>query len=128
MSQPDLTSGPVDPQNPTFDSLLGALKAAHEGELDSDGLRAYHDGLRKMVRESRAAIEALDVPEEFVEARNQTRTSLGGLDILELTLDQVQRYLEEPGDQQMAACVNSLLYSVGMMEELHERLAANIKT
>ena len=60
-----LVSGPVDPDNPTFDSLLGALKAVYTGERGMDILVKYHHGLSKQIEDSKTYITNMKPPDEF---------------------------------------------------------------
>jgi len=95
-----LMSAPVDPDHPSFSSLLSALEAVHHGRVGSGVLRRYHDVLSAEVSESRASIEG-----EFAEDEEERQVALSALEVTEALLDAIDEYLQAPGDETMAFCV-----------------------
>jgi len=124
-----LESGPVDPDNPTFASLLGAMQEAHYGNCDMDVLVKCHEGLSKQLEDSREFLKKTDkeTPEEYKAlVEEQHRISLGALDIVQGTLDLIDRYIKNPSRELMATCVESLLNSQRIMKGVHDMLDENI--
>ena len=119
-----MTSSPVDPDNPGFDSLLGALKAVHEGEMEMEGLRKYHVGLQSQLNNSRDFIANMEIHDETRQTRDM---ALGALGITQLMLDLLQKYIDDPNPNTLAACVQSLLDSRAAMANIHYLLDKNIK-
>ncbi|MEQ8170902.1 MAG: hypothetical protein ABRQ38_18580 [Candidatus Eremiobacterota bacterium] len=124
-----LESGPVDPDNPTFASLLGAMKEVYEGKCGMDVLVKYHEGLSKQIENSREFLKKTDkeTPEEYKAlVEEQHRISLGALDIVQGTLDLIDSYIKNPSKELMATCVESLLNSQRIMKGVHDMLDENI--
>lgn len=119
-----MTSAPVDPDNPGFDSLLGALKAVHEGQMGMNGLRKYHTGLQSQLNDSRDFITGMEIHDE---TRNTRDMALGALGITQMMLDLLQNYINDPNPNSLAACVQSLLDSRAAMANIHYLLDKNIK-
>jgi len=119
-----MTSGPVDPENPTFDSLLGALKACHEGEMGMDVLEKYHVELSRQLEESREYFKNMEITEVIQETRDMC---LGSLGIVKITMDTLKAYIEKPAPETLGACVQSLLNSRAAMKYVHDILDENIK-
>lgn len=119
-----MTSAPVDPENPGFDSLLGALKAVHEGEMGIDGLKKYHTGLQNQLNDSRDFISGMEIHRETGETRD---LALGALGITQMMLDFLQNYIDDPNPDTLAACVQALLDSRAAMANIHYLLDKNIE-
>jgi len=123
-----LESMPVDPDNPTFDSLLGALKAVYSGEMELSVLEKYHRELSRQLEVSRKNITGINIPEEFKEiATPQMEMSIGALDIVQMTMDLLGAYIDDPTKEKMADCLVSLLNSQSVMRQLNQILDDNIK-
>lgn len=116
----DMMSAPVNPDHPTFDSLLGALKAVYTGERGMEVLVRYHAALSEEVTASRAAIMALPGPPPELEGLgdDQRRVALSSLDVVRAMLDFLQRYIQDPSRENMAACVDLLLQSQRMVQDV----------
>lgn len=119
-----LISAPVDPDHPTFNSLLGALKAVHTGEMGMDVLVKYHSALSQQLAESRKSIEEMDVSEGVREARN---LSLGAIAMTQVALDMIEKYIQEPSQDRMADCLQSLLDAMAATSYASGKLDENIK-
>ncbi|MCD4784543.1 MAG: hypothetical protein K8T10_12040 [Candidatus Eremiobacteraeota bacterium] len=119
-----LVSAPVDPDNPAFDSLLGALKAVHTGEMEMEVLVKYHRELSKQLEESRKDLESMKVADEAGEVKD---LSIGSLDIVRVTMGLIGDYIEDPTDEKMADCVDSLLTSISITEYVRNLLDENIQ-
>jgi hypothetical protein len=125
-----LESGPVDPDKPAFDSLLGALKDAYYGNCGMDVLVKYHKELSKQLEQSRHSIKKMDeeTPEEYKDiVKDQHSMSLGAIDIVQSTLDLLDKYINSPTKDNMATCVESLLNSQRIMKGVHDLLDENIR-
>jgi hypothetical protein len=123
-----MESGPVDPENPTFASLLGALKAVATGEMEMDVLIKYHDGLSMQLDDSRESIENMPIPEEFKEIATENKNvAIGSLDIIQIMLDLLEKYIQEPSKENLGACVDSLLNCQSVMRDMNTMLDQNIK-
>lgn len=123
-----LESDPVNPDNPTFSSLLGALKAVHTGEMGMDVLKKYHLSLDEQLDVSRENIENLESPPDYKEqVEEQKQIALGAIDMVQITLDLVKNYIQEPTGEKMAFCVDSLLKSQGFINVLNRILDENIR-
>lgn len=124
-----MESGPVDPDNPTFDSLLGVMKDVYYGNCEMDILVKYHKGLSKQLEDSRQFLTKMDkeTPEEYKEmVKEQHNISLGAIDIVQSTLDLLDSYIKNPSKELMATCVESLLNSQRIMKGVHDMLDENI--
>lgn len=119
-----LVSAPVDPENPSFDSLLGALRAVHTGEMHMDVLVRYHDELNRQLAESREFYENMEVDEYSREVRD---LSLGSVNIIQITLNLLEEYIDDPTEEKMADCLDSLLTSRSINQYVHDVLDENIK-
>jgi len=105
-----LESSPVDPENPTFNSLLGALKAVHTGEMEMHVLEKYHEGLSKQLEQSIKNMESMEIPEGYKEiTEEQIRLGRGSLDMVQMMLDLLEKYIEEPCMENMAKGIFALL-------------------
>ncbi|HPZ07695.1 MAG TPA: hypothetical protein PL110_06255 [Candidatus Eremiobacteraeota bacterium] len=129
-----LESAPVDPNNPTFDSLLGALKEVFSGNSSMDVLVKYHKGLSKQLEDSKKALENIEteevdgVSEEYKKtAKEQRDISLGALTITRSTLDLLKVYIDHPSRENMANCIDSLLTTQRIMKGVHDMLNETIK-
>ncbi len=120
----NMMSAPVDPDNPGFDSLLGALKAFHEGQMDMDGLKKYHTGLQSQLNNSRYFITGMEI---HAETKNTRDMALGALGITQMMLDMLKNYIDDPNPNTLAACVQSLLDSRAAMANIHYLLDKNIQ-
>lgn len=120
---PSMMSAPVNVENPGFDSLLSALKAVHTGEMGMDVLRRYHSALSAQLETSRQHILNIPVPEGFegldTDQRNMT---LGALAVTRAMLDQVARYVDAPTQENVAGCVDLLLQSQRMTNDVRNWL------
>jgi hypothetical protein len=145
-----LESGPVDPDNPTFDSLLGVMKDVYYGNCEIDILIKYHKGLSKQLENSREFLKKMSgrtkkeyeemvkdldnpSPVELKElyianekVKDQYNISLGSIDIVQGTLDLLDSYIKNPSKELMATCVESLLHSQRIMKGVHDMLDENI--
>ena len=107
-----MMSAPVNLENPGFDSLLSALKAVHTGEMGMDVLRRYHPALKSQLEASRQHILSIAVPEGFEGFdTDQRNMALGALAVTGALLDQLARYIDDPTPENVAACVELLLQS-----------------
>jgi hypothetical protein len=123
-----LSSDPVDPENPSFSSLLGALKAVHTGEMRMEVLQKYHTVLSVQLDESRRAIEDLEIPVELEEAaRDQMNMARGALDIVRVALDMVKKYIGAPSNEAMADCLEALFSAQRVIASLNVVLDRNIQ-
>lgn len=123
-----LESAPVDPANPSFASLLSAMKEVHTGALPLEVLERYHHQLSRQLADSKQSIAATPVPEEHGQAvSDQIKISLGALDIVQAMLDLLERYIQWPSQEQMAACVDALLNCQGVLAGLNQVLDENIR-
>jgi hypothetical protein len=118
-----LTSDPVNPDNPTFSSLLGALKAVHSGEMGMEVLAKYHQELTKQLKENRKELDEMEVHESSKEMKDISR---GSLDIVQVTMDLIEGYISEPTDDNMAKCIDSFLTSRSITEYVRNMLDKNI--
>ena len=119
-----MTSAPVDPENPGFDSLLGALKGFHEGEYGKDVLEKYHTSLQSHLNESKSFIQDMEIHEETRETRDK---ALGSLGMVQMMLDSLKAYIESPNPDTLASCVQSLLDARASAAYVHSILDENIK-
>lgn len=120
-----MMSAPVDLDNPGFDSLLSALKAVHTGEMGMDVLRRYHAALTSQIEASRRAILDLPIPEGLESLDSEQRNmALSGLAVVNALLDQLAAYITQPSQENVAACVQLLLQSQRLMEDLRAWLDA----
>ncbi|MGV8122137.1 MAG: hypothetical protein AB2L14_20440 [Candidatus Xenobiia bacterium LiM19] len=118
-----LTSGPVDPDNPTFDSLLGALEAVHKGLQPMNTLSAYHRGLSSQLTAQKAAMEEHKKNQGDNEAAaSQVQMAIAALDMVQMTLDSLERYIAAPSQEQMAETLHLLLQSMGHVRNMHAML------
>jgi hypothetical protein len=115
----DLTSAPVDPANPSFDSFLSALQAFHEGKVGADVLKKYHSVLTAQVAKSESDIGRMKVSSDDEDFKN---LSLGSLTLLRETLDRLHDYVSAPGPQTLAICIESFLRSRGAVAFLDKKL------
>ena len=123
-----LSSGPVDPNNPTFDSLLGALKAVSSEEMPMDVLVKYHKGLSRQLSASRKSIEAMPVPDEFEDVvSEQRKMTLASLDVTQTMLDFLEIYIKAPSKENLAFCVERLLNCQNLVNTVHGLLNKNIE-
>jgi len=123
-----LESAPVDPENPTFNSLLGALKAVHTGEMEMAVLEKYHEGLSKQLEQSIKNIESMEIPEGYKEiTEEQMRLSRGSLDMVQMMLDHMEKYIDEPCMENMAPCVQLHMDCQSVMRQLTQLLDENIR-
>jgi len=118
-----LVSAPVDPENPTFDSLLGALKGVHTGEMDMEVLVKYHRGLTRQLDESINDIENMKISDETTETRDKC---IGAINIVKITMDLLDNYIKNPSPEAMGQLVQSLLTSMAVMKYIHDTLDENI--
>lgn len=100
-------SAPADPEHPAWNSLLDALRSVHEGERPKEILASYREALGRDLEERKASLWAA-VPEGEAPS-GDLALGLGALTVTGLVLDQLQGYLDEPGPERMAACVETLL-------------------
>jgi len=120
-----LTSGPVDPDNPTFDSLLGALEAVHKGLQPMSTLSAYHRGLLSQLTAQKAAMEEHKRNQGDNEtAISQVQMAIATLDMVQMMLDSLERYIAAPSQEQMAETLHLLLQSMGHVRNIHAMLDA----
>lgn len=124
----NVMSAPVDPENPGFDSLLGALKAVHMGEMGMDVLVRYHEVLMQQVAASRATITSLPEPEGMEGmAADQVALALSSLSLVQAMLDSVALYIENPSQERVAVCVDRLLQSQRIVRDLNAFLDDRIR-
>lgn len=120
---PSTMSAPVNVENPGFDSLLSALKAVHTGEMEMDVLRRYHPALTAQLEASRQYILSMPEPEGFEGLdRDQRNVALGALAVVGAMLDQLARYIEAPTQENVGACVDLLLKSQRMTNDVRSWL------
>ncbi|MCD4782543.1 MAG: hypothetical protein K8T10_01800 [Candidatus Eremiobacteraeota bacterium] len=119
-----LTSAPVDPENPSFDSLLGALKAVYTGEMNEEVLVKYHRELTGQLDESLHFIENMEISDETIETRDKC---IGAINIVRITMDLLDDYKNNPSPEAMGQLVESLLTSRAVMKYIHKMLDGNIK-
>ena len=123
-----LESAPVDPDKPTFNSLLGALKAVHTGEMEIEVLEKYHEGLSVQLENSIRNIDKIEAPEEYREkTEEQVNLAKGALSMVQMMLDHLEDYIENPCMENMAPCVQLLLDCQGAIGGLNEMLDENIR-
>ena len=121
-------SAPVDPDNPGFDSLLGALKAVHTGEMGMDVLVRYLEALSAQLATSRQAITSLPEPEGMEGlASDQVAMALSSLAMVQAMLDALARYIEQPSQQAVAVCVDRLLQSQRILRDVTAFLDKRIR-
>jgi len=114
-----LTSGPVDPEHPTFASLLGALEAVHKGQQPMDTLVAYHRELSSQLRSQREAMEGHKKSQGDNEAAAaQVQMAIAALDTVQIMLDSLGAYIASPSQQQLAETVHLLLQSMGHVRNI----------
>lgn len=118
----DYYSGIVDPDNPAFDSLLGALKAYSEGKADLDLLKKYHRGLTRQLEKSRTQIQEMKLSGDSEEMRS---LSLGSLDMLNVAMDRLEDYIENPNPQNLGICVSIFLDARGAVTYVNKKLDKN---
>jgi len=122
-----LESAPVNPDNPTFDSLLGALSGVYSGEFGIDVLIKYHKSLSMQLEDSKKAIQSIEIPEQFKDiAKEQMDIVMGSLDIIQIVLDLIAEYIESPSPDKMADCVEALLNAQHNMKQIENMLDINI--
>jgi len=118
-----LTSEPVDPEHPTFDSLLGALEGVHRGALAMNVLQAYHQSLSKQLQDSKAKVASLQAPvDTSAPELTGQRMAVTVLDLVAAMLDSVDEYIRNPGQETMASTLNLLLQCMGYMHTLNSLL------
>ena len=95
----DFDNSPVDPQNPGFASLLPALQAFRQGNVDADVLQAYVVGLSPRLEAAfqqwesvaQQPLEQMGLDEEQVE---QLRGAFSTTETLLVEMDQVLGLIE----------------------------------
>ncbi len=120
-------SAPVDLQNPSFASLLSALKEVHEGKHPPEILLTYQQALNAELAESRTGIEGLQAPPDADEAtvqaiEDQKRMTDTALGMCQLVVDSLGEYVVNPSNEKMAQCVDYFLKAQTIMGQLHEYL------
>lgn len=120
-------SAPVDLQNPSFASLLSALKEVHEGKLPPEALLTYQHALNAELADSRAGIESLQAPpgadESLLQAvEDQKRMTDTALGLSQLVVDSLGQYVVNPSPESMAQCVQLFVQAQHVMGQLHEYL------
>jgi hypothetical protein len=126
-------SAPVDLDNPSFASLLSALKEVHEGKLPPEVLLTYQHALNAELAESRAGIESLQAPPDADEAliqavEDQKRMTDTALGMSQLVVDSLGEYVIDPTQERMAACVQLFVQAQHVMGQLHELLDAQAQS
>lgn len=120
---PSMMSAPVNLENPGFDSLLSALKAVHTGEMGMDVLHRYHPALKSQLEASRQHILSIPEPAGFEGLdRDQRNTALGSLAVVGALLDQLARYIDAPTQENVGACVDLVLQSQRMTNDVRKWL------
>lgn len=124
----NVMSAEVNPENPGFDSLLGALKAVHTGEMGMDVLVRYHEALGEQLAASRDTITHLPEPEgmEGV-AADQVALALSSLAMVQAMLDALARYIEEPSQERVGIVVDRLLQSQRIIRDVNAFLDQRIR-
>lgn len=120
-------SAPVDLENPSFASLLSALKEVHEGKLPPEALLTYQRALNAELIDSRAGIEALAAPAEaedwVVQAiEDQKRMTDTALSMSQLVVDSLGEYVRDPGEESMGRCVQLFVQAQTIMGQLNDYL------
>ncbi len=115
-----LQSAPVDPENPDFSSLLGALEEVYNQKQPMEVLVKYYDVLNARNDEQRhnlAVYLAQNPPNA-----DQFKISMATLDIIAVMLAAVKKYTEEPTIENMGEAVNLLLISMDKVNKVQEFL------
>jgi hypothetical protein len=125
LDAPDsLLSGEVDPDAPSLGSLLSALEAVHTRVVPMEVLERYYQVLSEQAAASRAAIRELGHLEELEHETAQARlaVALSSIGILELLLQGVRVYLDEPSDSKLAGCIQLYMVAAATAEQVHQWL------
>lgn len=112
-------SAPIDVEQPGFGSLLPALRQAREGKLDPHVLEAYHYGLSQHLVESRARLDAMEVPESLRPALEAALVATRGmLERMEFVLGRVAVFLQYGTSDDLDAAIRVLEGIHGEMEQV----------
>ncbi len=102
-----LTSAPVDPENPGFDSLLGALEAVHNKTQPLEILDKYYAALSESNNAKKDELrEAL---KSAPENADKLKIILTTLDLVTVLLESVKTYSKDPNIENMGECVSLFL-------------------
>lgn len=113
------SSAPIDVEQPGFGSLLPALRLAREGQLDPHVLEAYHYGLSQHLAESRARLDAMEVPEALRPALEAALVATRGmLERMEFVLVRVAVFLQHGTTDDLDAAIRVLEGIHGEMEQV----------
>jgi hypothetical protein len=114
-----LTSAPVDPEHPTFDSLLGALEAVHRGTMGMNVLESYHVSLSVQLQGAKAKVAGRATEGDSIDLRiSGHQMAATVLDLVQAMLESVDEYIQAPNDERMASVLNLLMQCMGYMKIL----------
>jgi len=103
----------IDASRPGFASLLTVLKAARDGQVPKEVQLHYHDALLAHLRDSRAQIDAMEVPKEVAEmVAPAIAATRGMLDDMERVLTFFAAWIDR-GD------APSLDDAIALLESIH---------
>lgn len=112
-------SAPIDVSKPGFGSLLPVLRMAREGQVDDSVLEAYLEGLSEHLSESRARLEAMEVPDELRPALEAALVATHGmLERMEFVLSRLASYLQHGSTDDLDAGIRVLEGIHGEMEQV----------
>lgn len=115
-----LNSAPVDPENPDFSSLLGALEEVYNQKQPMEVLVKYYEVLNAKNDENRNNLT--EILKQNPPNADQFRISMATLDIIAVMLAAVKKYTEEPTIENMGEAVNLLLVSMDKVNKVNEFL------
>lgn len=113
-----LGSDPVDPDNPTYSSLLGALKAVYEGSMPMEVLVRYCDVLTEKTNMEKAAL-SLAITKNPPNV-STLKITMSAFDLVSLALDAARKCTVEPTHQNMAYAVSNLMVAMDKIEKIRE--------
>ncbi len=108
-------SAPVDVANPSFASLLDAMRVVHEGTMPVTVLSLYHAELLRQWRQWDTMVQSrLAVEPDNAELRVQ----LAPIGANKILLEHLQAYVASPSQERMTRCVESYLMARRMTEQV----------
>lgn len=112
-------AAPIDVERPGFGSLLPALRLAREGAIDLEVVFRYQAALAEHLAESRARLDAMEVPEELRTALEGAMVATRGmLERMEFVLVRVGIFLENGNPDDLDAAIRVLEGIHGEMEQV----------
>lgn len=112
-------AAPIDVEQPGFGSLLPVLRHAREGRMDPHVLESYHYGLSQHLAESRARLDAMEVPEELRPALEAALVATRGmLERMEFVLVRIVVFLRHGTMDDLDAAIRVLEGIHGEMEQV----------